>query len=171
MTDESILTIGNEIYFFGEVDEKSALKLNTLLRKMEQRSFSHIVIYIHSTGGDVYAGLSVMDHIESLKIPVHTVADGLCCSAATFILLAGTRRLMKKNARVMIHQASSSNEVSKHTDLKDEMQHLDGLMNQMKRIYMEKTKIPQNRLKSLMRRDVYLNIEQCLKYGIVHSQF
>lgn len=174
MSDEestTVKTVGNEIYFFGEVSEKSAVELNTLLRKMERQSLSHIVLYIHSTGGDTYAGFSVMDHIQALTVPVHTVADGLCGSAATLILLAGTKRYMKKNARVLIHQVSSSSETLKHADLKDEMLHISALMKQMVDVYTQCTKIPRNKMKQMMRRDIYLNLEQCMRYSIVDDVF
>jgi ATP-dependent Clp endopeptidase proteolytic subunit ClpP len=171
MSEDTLRTIGNEIYFFGEVDEKSAMELNILLRKMERQWFSHIVLYIHSTGGDAYAGFSVMDHIDALSIPVHTVADGLCCSAATLILLAGKKRMMKKHARVMIHQVSSSADATKHSDIRDEMKHLDGLMDQMRSVYIDRTKLHMKRLKTMMKRDVYLDVNQCLKYGIIDSIF
>ena len=171
MSEETVKSVGNEIYFYGEVNEQSALELNTLLRKMERQCFDHLVLYIHSTGGDAYAAFSVMDHIDALKIPVNTVVDGLCCSAATLILLAGKKRLMKKHARLMIHQVSSATEASKHSDIKDEMKHLDGLMLQMKTIYLERTGISRKRLRDMMKRDIYIDVQQCLKYGIIDSIF
>ena len=72
MGEDCIKVHNNEIYFFGELNEQNAMELNITLRKMK---CSPIVLYIHSTGGDVYAGLSVMDHILALGTPVHTVAD------------------------------------------------------------------------------------------------
>jgi ATP-dependent Clp endopeptidase proteolytic subunit ClpP len=171
MSEENVRSVGNEIYFYGEVNEQSALELNTMLRRMERQCFSHLVLYIHSTGGDAYAAFSIMDHIDALDVPVHTVVDGLCCSAATLILLAGKRRRMKKHARLMIHQVSSANDASKHSDIKDEMRHLDGLMQQMKKIYLERTGISHKRLRNMMRRDIYINVDQCLKYGIIDSIF
>lgn len=169
MSDTAIKTIENEIYFFGEVTEETALELNVLLRKMER--YSHIVIYIHSTGGDPYAAFSVMDHIKSLRIPVYTVADGLCGSAATLILMAGTKRYMKPHARVLIHQASSTSEVAKCTDLEDETRHIQGLVKMMSDTYLEHTKIPKKKLKLFMKRDIYLSLDQCLTYEIVHDVF
>ncbi len=171
MSEETVKSVGNEIYFYGEVNEQSALELNTLLRKMERQWYDHLVLYIHSTGGDAYAAFSVMDHIDALKIPVHTVADGLCCSAATLILLAGKKRLMKKHSRLMIHQVSSATEASKHSDIQDEMKHLNGLMYQMKTIYLERTGITRKRLRTMMKRDIYIDVHQCLKYGIIDSIF
>lgn len=158
----------NEIYFFGELDEEAAIELNITLRKMKR---SPIVLYIHSTGGDVYAGLSVMDHILDLETPVHTVADGVCCSAATLVLLAGTKRFMKPHARVLIHQISSDNEVGTFADLKDEYENIKGLMKIMCGVYTERTTIPKHKLKEFMHRDVYLDLEKCLRYSIVDAVF
>lgn len=156
----------NEIYFFGELNEEAAIELNITLRKMK---YSPIVLYIHSTGGDVYAGLSVMDHILALGKPVYTVADGICSSAASLILVAGTKRFMKPHARVLVHQVSSGSELSKFSDVEDEYFHVKGLMKLFQQVYTSRTKIPKKKLREFMKRDVYLNIDECLQYSIVDA--
>ena len=61
-------------------------------------------LYIHTEGGDAYAGLSAMDHIKNLKVPVYTVVDGSCASAGTFILMGGEKKYALPNSSVLIHQ-------------------------------------------------------------------
>lgn len=163
--------VGNEIYLYNDITEEVARELVITLRKLEKKIKTHIVLYIHSSGGDVYSGLSIMDHIDSLKIPVHTVADGLCCSAATLILLSGKKKLMKKNSRILIHQISTEISTSTHSELLDEVEHMNNLTSQLKNIYTERTKIPSDKLELFMSRDIYLNLEESIQYGIVDCQW
>lgn len=164
----------NEIYFFDDVTTLTVMRLNILLRQMEREYINQntpIILYIHSGGGDLFAGLSSMDHIHNLKVPVHTVADGLCCSAATFIFLGGSKRFVKSHAHMLIHQISSDSEWVKFEDMKDEMKNLERLMNRVLTIYREKTSLPEKKLKRLMKHDMYLSPEQCITYNIADEIF
>ncbi len=175
MGDEESLNIKrvqNEIYFYEDVTPQSVMELNMLIRTMEREHTGlPIVLYIHSNGGDLFAGLSAMDHLESCKKPVHTVIDGFCCSAATFIFLGGKKRFAKKNSHFLIHQISSDSDWVKFEDVKDEMNNLQRLMDKVIGIYREYTNLPEKKLKRLMRHDVYLDAEQCVKYDIAHDYF
>jgi ATP-dependent protease ClpP protease subunit len=42
-------------------------------------------------------------------------------------------------------------------------------MKKLKEMYLEKTKIPEKILKKLMKKDIYLSGEKCLKYRIVDA--
>lgn len=175
MGDEEKLNIRrvrNEIYFYEYVNPQTILELNTLLREADATPDGlPIILYIHSDGGDLFSGLSAMDHVESCKKPVHTVADGLCCSAATFIFMGGTKRLVKKHSHMLIHQISSESEWVKFEDMKDEVNNLQKLMDKVFAIYREYTNLPEKKLKRLMKRDVYLDSDDCIKYDIAHDYF
>jgi len=180
--DENVYTkvIGNEVYFKGEINEDSIHELNTTLRKTQIDLITKaaslgidppgILLYIRSDGGCLFSGLSAMDHIKSMKIPVTTIVDGWCCSAATFLLLGGHRRLMRKNSYVLIHQLSSTI-WGKFEELKDEMKAANKFMDHIRRIYKEETKITDRKLSRLMKRDIYLDYDECMRYGIISGVF
>lgn len=162
---------GNELYFYEEVSTESVLYLNSMLKRMERDVHGPIVLYINSPGGCVFSGLSAMDHISSLRVPVHTVADGLCCSAATFMFLAGEKRFIKPHAHVLIHQISQESEWVRFEDMKDELKNLEKLMEHVVQIYRDTTDLPETKLKRMMKRDMYLNAEDCIKYKIADELF
>ena len=147
-------------------------KLNRLDKKLYKKSFDingydpEIVIHIKSEGGDVFAGLSGMDHIKSCWCKVTTVADGLCASAATFLLMGGKYRMMRPSAYILIHQLSSEF-WGKYEEMKDELKSCEKFMDIIKTIYKENTKIPKKQLKNMMKRDIYLTFQECMNYGIV----
>lgn len=175
-----VKVLGNEIYFSGEINEDSIHELNTTLRKVQIDMITKataigveppgILLYIRSDGGCLFSGLSAMDHINSMKIPVTTIVDGWCCSAATFLLLGGHRRLMRKNSYVLIHQLSSTI-WGKFEELRDEMNAANKFMDHIKRIYKQETKLTDKKLNKLMKRDIYLDFDECMRYGIISGSF
>lgn len=41
------------------------------------------------------------------------------------------------------------------------------MMNQIKQVYVENTKIPNKVLNDILKRDLYINADQALEYGLV----
>lgn len=163
----NIQVFENEIYFYEEVSDESILRLNIELRKLARLKPASITLFINSTGGDVFAGFSALDHIRGSPVPVTTVADGLCCSAATLLLLGGHTRLVKEHSHVLIHQISTESSAwAKFEDLKDEIKNLETLMSKMVDVYRQCTELPEKKLARMMKHDIYLSSDNCIKYGI-----
>lgn len=174
--NDCIKVIGNELLFYGDVDRENTLEFVEKFKKLEielLKKMAELVgyepmirVHIMSEGGDVYAGLNMMNVLERSRVKVVTIAQGACCSAATFVLLGGSERRIGKNAYVLIHQISTEMWGS-FNDLKHELKSTDKLMKMLKDMYLSKTKIPESKFKSLMKKDIYLPPDKCLKYGIV----
>jgi len=174
--NDCIKVVGNELLFFGDVDRENTLEFVEKFKKLEielLKKMAELVgyepmirVHIMSEGGDVYAGLNMMNVLERSRVKVVTIAQGACCSAATFVLLGGKERRMGKNSYLLIHQISTEMWGS-FNDLKHELKSTDKLMKMLKDMYLSKTKIPEAKFKSLMKRDIYLSPDKCLKYGIV----
>lgn len=102
--EDSWVTVqGSDVYFHCEVCPESVLEFKTKIQKLELDLLHkyldlgltlrpEIRVWIRSEGGDLHAGLSAMDFLTSLKrVKVRTIADGVCASAATFLLMEGGR--------------------------------------------------------------------------------
>ena len=176
--NDSIKVIGNEILYYGDIDRENALEFVEKFKKLEidlLRRAAELVgyepmirVHIMSEGGDVFAGLNMMNVLERSRVKVITIAQGSCCSAATFVLLGGAERRMGKNAYCLIHQISTEM-CGNFNELKNEMKSNDKLMKMLKDMYLSKTKIPETKFKTLMKKDIYLPPDKCLKYGIVSA--
>lgn len=176
--NDSIKVIGNEILYYGDIDRENALEFVEKFKKLEidlLKKAAELVgyepmirVHIMSEGGDVFAGLNMMNVLERSRVKVITIAQGSCCSAATFVLLGGSERRMGKNAYCLIHQISTEM-WGNFNELKNEMKSNDKLMKMLKDMYLSKTKIPETKFKTLMKRDIYLPPDKCLKYGIVSA--
>jgi len=88
---------GCDIYYYGDVDTENTLEFLDEFKKLEvdllKKSIElpgykpTIRVHIHSDGGDVFSGLSIMDTLKSSRVNIVTIAEGTCCSAATFIFI------------------------------------------------------------------------------------
>ena len=168
--NESVYYHANTIFFFCDVTDKSICDLCVILKKVTMLHGT-VNLCIRSGGGDVYAGFAGMDYIRTLIAQgfiIETTVYGLCASAATFLLLAGSKRLMGRNAYVLIHQLSVDIGGT-YNDLRDNMKTNKKLMKNFRRIYTEYTDMTSEMLDKVFTSDVNLSVGKCLKYGIVHE--
>jgi len=170
-------SVNNKIYFYSEVTRPKIMVLNKTLTNLntnlinqanmlQQSLEANIHLHINSFGGSVFAGLSAMDYIKESTVPVVTVVEGCAASAATLMSVVGTHRVIRKNSFMLIHQLSSGM-WGKYEEMKDAMQNNDLFMRIIADVYEEHTKIPKKKLKEILKRDLWLDAETCLDYGMV----
>lgn len=174
----SIKVLDNSIQFYAEISGSTCSELNRLLRELDTRmqhakitmndsSFDPTIhLRMHSYGGDVLAGLASVDTIRSLKTKVYTYVEGAAASAATIISIAGKKRHIGKNSFMLIHQLSSVC-AGTFERLEDEHENNRRMMNTIKSLYKEYTKIPMKELDNILKRDIWFDSSTCLKYGLV----
>jgi len=166
----------NRIYYYGPIEEQEMLHLNKAISRLDKElqifkvkyemDSPPIHIHINSYGGSIFAALAVVDCIRECKTPVHTHVDGCAASAATLITVAGDKRIMSPNSFMLIHQLSSG-VWGNYEEMKEQMQNHDLIMDKMKEIYKTYTKIPDKKLKEILKHDLWFDSEQCLEYGLV----
>lgn len=170
---------GLRIYFYRDIYSDSVVDLVSKLKELEIKSLSQAVeleldapqpihLHIHSYGGSVFSGLAAMDAIKRCKVPVHTYIEGAAASAATFLSVAGTKRFIGTNGYILIHQLSNFF-WGKYEEWKDEMKNNDLLMEKIKAIYREHTKLGDEQLEELLKHDLWLPADKALEYGLVDA--
>ena len=174
-----VIQIDNNVYFHTSVSIKSILLLVTALQKAARFALNEslyfkdspnrmkVHLYIHSDGGDAYAGISAMAHIRRCPVDVVTIADGFVASAATFLLLAGKERRMCANSKVLIHQLRTGF-WGKYSDLLDEVKNTKDLMRTVKKIYKKNTNMEKSQINELLKAEITLNAQKCLDANIIH---
>ena len=126
-----------------------------------------IELHIHSSGGDLFARLAAVDVIQSVKSPEHTYVEGSAASAATLMSIAGDKRFMYKNSFMLIHQISSLMLHGTHEQFKDQYENQQKLMDKITELYQNKTTMDDETIDDLLRHDLWLDSETCLKHGLV----
>lgn len=173
----------NHIYFYGNVNTKNCLNINLAIkevgRKMTLVSYDmniepeHLKIYLHinSFGGSVFAAISTIDTIKSSKIPVVSIVEGGAASAATLMSCVCSERYIRPNSFMLIHQVSSGFWGTME-EIKDEFKNLKKLMKFIKKLYKKHSKLDNSedsevQLDSILKRDIWWDSSECLKYGLV----
>ena len=164
--DVNITSHDNHIYYYASVTKKSALELNTEIRKMTRSLMRYssdfntnpppIYLHINSFGGSVFAALSVIDTIQYNPIPIYTIIEGAAASAATMISVHGKKRYITKSGHMLIHQLSSGF-WGKMAEFEDEVKNLENLMKVIKKIYKKKTDVPEEKLDEILKHDLWWN--------------
>ena len=176
--DKHISVHENRVYYYSGVNRQSVVELNHKIGELESKHLTAsnvleidpppIRLFINSGGGSITAGISSMDTILRTKVPVLTYVDGFCASAATFISVVGHKRFMSRNSYMLIHQLSTTF-WGKYSEFEDEKQNLDLMMETIKRVYKEYTKVPEKKLDEILKHDLMWDAETCLKYGLIDN--
>jgi len=172
-----INVIRNHIYFYSDVTNKSCFELTTHLRILDialdgedykdfKKKDKVIHLHINSYGGCLMSAITIINTISALNHQVYSYIDGYAASAGTLISCVCKKRFMYKNSRMLIHQLSSIAEGT-YENIIDEFNDLTELMEEIRKIYMDNTKIKEKELRELLSRDIWLNSKKCLQYKLV----
>jgi ATP-dependent protease ClpP protease subunit len=85
----------------------------------------------------------------------------------SIIYLGGHTRYITPNSTMMIHQVSGSMKGT-FNQLQDCYNGYKLSMDCMKKIYIDETNMNKRTLNNLLNRDVYLDANKCLEYGLAH---
>ena len=171
---DSTFNQANEIYFYSDIYQDTAFLLNKAIRDLEKTlrivqinldlpKPPRIKLYINSGGGSAYDAFSCVDIIKSCKIPVDTYVEGSVCSAATLLSMSGNKRYITKNSVMLLHQISAGFQGTYENHM-DERKNIDAIMKRVKDFYVSHSNIQLEELEELLKHDIDLSAEECIKY-------
>ena len=162
--------LNDRIVFLGEpVTRDSAnLVIAQLLHLESQDPDKDISLYIDSPGGDVYAGLGILDTMNFIKPDVSTICVGMAASMAAVLLAAGAKgkRLALPNSMVMIHQPSSGVQ-GQQTDIQIVADETKWIREHINELLSDYTGQPIEKINVDTERDNYLRAQEACDYGLV----
>ena len=156
---------------FGEINEDVCLEACEFIIKSNFTFHASkiLTVMINSPGGDVYDGFGIIDLMGSSRLRIRTVAIGSIASMGAVIFTAGTpgQRIMTKNAYMMTHQFSQSQDAKYHK-LVATREHEDEIHNRFVKHFVSTTKMNEREVKDIILgpSDKWLNAEECLKLGL-----
>ena len=162
--------LNDRIVFLGEpVTRDSAnLVIAQLLHLESQDPEKDISLYIDSPGGDVYAGLGILDTMNFIKPDVSTICVGMAASMAAVLLAAGAKgkRLALPNSMVLIHQPSSGVQ-GQQTDIQIVADETKWIRRHLNELLSEYTGQPLEKVNVDTERDNYMRAQEAADYGLV----
>lgn len=153
----------NEILIYGDIGfEVQAKDVVGQLNNMD----GPVDVRVDSYGGDVYAGISIMNALRRYPDEVTVHVDGMAASAASFIAVGGGDKvIMSPNSSLLIHGAWSQGMGNA-----EEMAQLSADLNQitdnLATIYAEKAGGEPSYWRELMKKDTTFTADQAVEAGL-----
>ena len=162
--------LNDRIIFLGEeINSVSAnLVIAQLLHLESQDAEKDISIYINSPGGEVTAGLAILDTMNFIKPQVSTICVGMAASMAAVLLSCGApgKRFSLPNSLVMIHQPSGGAQ-GQQTEIEIAAQQIKATRAKLNKILADTSGQPFEKVQADTERDHYLTADEALEYGLI----
>jgi len=164
------------ILLYGDFNEELAYNVVSELKYLCTKDIDEITMFIHSDGGAVDSCCAIIDAMEIAKKKgyiIRTVAEGKAYSAGGFVLAMGSEghRLATPLSMIMIHEASTDNgydSMSKQTGyLEATKKQMDGIYEVVAKALGRKTKKAVQDFKEEIKKDIWMNVKEALKYKII----
>jgi ATP-dependent protease ClpP protease subunit len=171
---KNFVTDDGNVYILGEFDSTISTEVIYAIVSLTEQ-IAHIKnpaihIYINSYGGDaseLFSLLSILDDAKKKNITIYTHVIGVAYSAGSILAAYGDYRTMSRYSDHLLHLGCAGAEFSTFEQLKREAENNVKHFNKILQIYSEHTKIPKKKLTEMLKDDkLYLDADQCLKYGI-----
>jgi ATP-dependent Clp protease protease subunit len=131
-----------------------------------------ITLLLNSPGGSVDSGYAWVDVIRFMKPPLRVISMGLVASMGISILLAADKkqRFSLPNTRFMLHQPRYFDTVrGTASDLEITAIEMVKMKDKSNREISKATGQPLEKIEKDTARDLWLDAEEALKYGLVHQ--
>ncbi len=166
--DELLKT--REIFLTDTIDADSMDSIiKQLMYLYREDPEKEITLYINSPGGEVDSGLAVYDFLKLMKAPIRTVCIGIAASMGAILFLAGDRRVMMPNSRIMIHdpaRGGGSMAGMKPDEIEENLNDLRKAQQVMVNIISQTTGRSQKSVRSKTRKDSYFNAQEAVEFGL-----
>lgn len=151
-------------------DQTANLIVAQLLFLDREDPTTDIQLYIQSPGGVIYSGMAIYDTMQQVSAPVSTVAVGITASFGTVVLMSGTaeKRYVLPNATVHMHQPLGGAQ-GQASDIVIAAKETQRLKDQLYELFVHHTGQPRERIEKDLERDIYLNAQEAVEYGLADA--
>lgn len=169
-----------ELYIYGEIRKPSLIErwLETedpttvdafsFKEALKSVDTDNLVVRINSMGGSVSEGLAIYSLLSDFKGHLTTKVDGMACSAASVIFMAGEDRIMSESSLLMIHNAWSSAEGDSN-ELRKAADDLEMITQPSVNIYCSKTGLQEEEVKNMMNVETWMDYKLSFEKGFCTS--
>ncbi len=157
------------IFLTGPIETNMA---NTVIAQLlfleKENSDEDIQMFINSYGGQVAAGMAILDTMNYIKCDISTIAVGIAASMGTVLLTNGTKgkRFALPNSKIHIHQPLGGVE-GQASDIAIEAKEIIKTKEVLYRILSERSGRSIKQLEKDADRDKYFTAKEAKEYGLI----
>lgn len=176
-TNSSIYQIPLETHLLADrrVFLEGEITLSTVTKFYQQLTYlttedpdAPIDLYINSPGGQVDAGLTILDMIETCETPIRMYCYGIAYSMAALLFAAGKHgRYMLPHAKLMIHQPLvGRNMGGSASDIQSLSETLMTTKKELDRLLAESTGKTVRQIAQATRYDHFFTAPEAVEFGL-----
>lgn len=156
-----------KLFLFAEINNNSAYRIVSHLYALDKIDHKKpIELYINIEGGLCSAGVAIIETIQKIKSPVHTIITGEACSMGSLISVVGNKRFATRTAVWMAHDTYHWIE-DYSVKVKDRADFIEKYENMLIKIYKKYTKLNDIELDKAKNGELWLFANDMLKKGII----
>lgn len=133
----------------GEIDPKSPIEL-----------------HIHTDGGDFNDSIAIHGLLARRQGERRVIVDGKAYSGGSVVAMAGTSVEMARGSWMMIHEARGSMRDATVKDLREGIERLSSINEQLVEIYLPRWKGTRKELVSALASDKWMRDDEAVKMGL-----
>lgn len=157
------------IFINGPISTEMSHNIVAQLLFLEAESPTEdILLYINSPGGEVTAGMAILDAMEFIKCDVSTIVMGQACSMGSLLASCGApgKRLILPNARTMCHQPSGG-AGGQATDMEIQVNEILKMKKALTQIYVDHNSKGKSfkQIAAMCERDYFMSAQETVDNG------
>ncbi len=157
------------VFLSGAISTDNA---NTIIAQLlfleKENSKEDIQIFVNSPGGEIDAGMAILDTMNYIKPKITTICVGMAASMASVILAGGEKgkRFALPNSKMLIHQPLWGAE-GQASDIIIRAEEITKVRKKLYEILSKYTGKSVKQIEKDADRDKYFTAEEAKKYGLI----
>lgn len=157
------------IFLSGAISTNNA---NTVIAQLlfleKENSKEDIQIFVNSPGGEIDAGMAILDTMNYIKPNITTICVGMAASMASVILAGGEKgkRFALPNSKMLIHQPLWGAE-GQASDIIIKAEEITKVRTKLYKLLAQYTNHNVKQIEKDADRDKYFTAEEAKKYGLI----
>ena len=157
------------IFLSGAISTDNA---NTVIAQLlfleKENSKEDIQIFVNSPGGEIDAGMAILDTMNYIRPNITTICVGMAASMASVILAGGEKgkRFALPNSKLLIHQPMWGAE-GQASDIIIKAEEITKVRKKLYELLSKYTGKPVKQIEKDADRDKYFTAEEAKKYGLI----
>jgi len=123
-----------------------------------------LVVRLNSPGGSAFDAFAIYNLLREHEGGITTIVDGLAASAASLILMAGDKMIMKPGSQVMIHDAWGVT-IGNADDHLSSAERLNEMSADLAAVYAARTGASKRMIRQMMKAETWFSPAQAVEAG------
>lgn len=163
-----------QIFIYGDIvdqtsENEEAVSAAGFAKELQNLfEVKEIEVRIQSYGGSVFSGVAIYNMLKNHPATITVHIDGVACSIATVIAMAGDRIVMPQNSMMMIHNPMYGVSFGNAKDLRKMADDLDKIRESSISAYLAKAQdqLSREQLLEMLDQETWLSAKECFDLGL-----